>query len=162
MKTVITILLVLWLALVSATQQNLNRATQLNTVTIMQMVQDIAQIQNQLQLAPREQVFRLASSTKRQTNSIGIIAEIENRNQYMFGSVTGGSVFKLDDKVYTEIVFNPVNTPSLFTQQVTFCGDQASEFQGKLDGLVVVTYSRVQHRRDCYDLYRVDRFKGGD
>ena len=50
----------------------------------------------------------------------------------------------------------PVQTYPMFSQYVTFCGNQGDKLDLSGSEPVVLVYSRIMHRRDCYDLLRVD------
>jgi hypothetical protein len=94
------------------------------------------------------------SSNVKHSNSLGVVQYTENPVQYLEASVVGGSIHG----DFTTVRFQPTGTYSLFTEDVTFCGDQSSKFNGKM-GAVVLAFSKVQHHRDCYDLYSVHEVK---
>ena len=92
---------------------------------------------------------------KQHPNSIGAVIYQDNPNAYLEGAITNAVIAKEGDKLYTVIRFRPTNTYDLFTVDLAFCGNEASMFDGKT-GVLVITYSKIMHQRDCYDLYRVD------
>lgn len=82
----------------------------------------------------------------------------DNPNQYLMGLVSDISVHENDGKVYTTVRIRPTNTYFLYFDEPTFCGNQY-RIVTETKGVLVFTYSRVQHHRWCYDLYRVDKIE---
>jgi len=91
-------------------------------------------------------------------NSLGVVQYTENPVQYLEASIVGGTVHNEGKQELTTIRFQPTGTYSLFTEGWTFCGNVADMFDGKT-GVVVLSFSKVQHHRDCYDLYSVHEVK---
>jgi len=92
-------------------------------------------------------------------NAFGALIYQDNPNQYLMVQVRSGKIFTRGKRIYTNLSVAPTNTYGLFNQSVTFCGDQSDMFDGK-NGVLVLTYSKVMHETDCYDLYRVDTVGG--
>ena len=89
-------------------------------------------------------------------NAFGAVIYRENPNQYLEGSIVSGDIHKDGKRLFTTIRFSPAHTYSLFTDDVTFCGNQADMFDG-MTGDIVVTYSKVMHQTWCFDLYSVHK-----
>lgn len=96
------------------------------------------------------------STSLKHSNSLGALIYQYNPNQYLMGLITSGTVTEYNKKLYTVIRFRPTNTYGLFSQDFAYCGNVASMFEG-MTGVIVVTFSKTMHSRDCYDLYRVDK-----
>lgn len=99
------------------------------------------------------------SSKQSNGNTFGALVYQENPNQYLMGSISNADagVTRAGKRV---LVFEvrPTNTYSMFSQSVAFCSVSDEQIATLISGSVVVlTYSRVMHHMDCYDLYRVDR-----
>jgi hypothetical protein len=97
-------------------------------------------------------------TTAKHSNSLGAVMYTENPIQYLEASVVGGDVHDDGKQQFTTVRFQPTGTYVIFTQDFSFCGDEADTFNGK-NGVVVVAFSKVQHHRDCYDLYSVHEVK---
>jgi hypothetical protein len=80
----------------------------------------------------------------------------DNPYQYLYGNVVNISMFRRGDQQFTNVEVKPVQTYPMFSQYVTFCDDQEDKLDLTTSEPVVLVYSRVMHRRDCYDLLRVD------
>jgi hypothetical protein len=104
------------------------------------------------------------SSTKR-PNSLGIEQTYGNPNIYLFGALACGhaenacTFFKDEkDRVYTNLRFNPYNTPMLYDDAILFCGDVSDYFRTQR-GAFVVTYRRQTTLNykgvGCHDLISV-------
>lgn len=102
-----------------------------------------------------------AVAVKHQDNSLGAIMYTDNPNTYLMGLVTNVSVHGSDGQVYTTVRIRPTNTYGLYYDEPTFCGNEY-RMVTETKGVVVFTYSKVQHRRWCYDLYRVDKVEGSE
>jgi hypothetical protein len=88
-------------------------------------------------------------------NAFGAVMYQDNPNQYLMGNITKAGLFHDGKRVITTLSVAPTNTYTLFSQQVAFCGNQAEKINDHT-AVVVFTYSKVMHQKDCYDLYRVD------
>jgi len=99
------------------------------------------------------------TTATKHTNTLGTLQYTENPLQYLEASVVGGDVHNNGKQEFTTVRFQPTGTYVLFTQDFSFCGDEADTFNGK-NGVVVVAFSKVQHHRDCFDLYSVHEVKG--
>jgi hypothetical protein len=80
----------------------------------------------------------------------------DNPYQYLYGNVVNISMFRRGDQQFTNVEIKPVQTYPMFSQYVTFCDSQEDKLDLTTSEPVVLVYSRVMHRRDCYDLLRVD------
>lgn len=80
----------------------------------------------------------------------------DNPYQYLYGNVVRAKMFRRGDQTYTNVEVKPVQTYPMFSQFVTFCDDQEDKLDFSTSEQVVLVYSRVMHRRDCFDLSRVD------
>ncbi|MBZ5511701.1 MAG: hypothetical protein LAN70_11105 [Acidobacteriia bacterium] len=80
----------------------------------------------------------------------------DNPYQYLYGNVVNATLFRRGDQQFTNIEVKPVQTYPMFSQYVTFCDNQADKLDLTTSEPVVLVYSRIMHRRDCYDLLRVD------
>jgi hypothetical protein len=98
------------------------------------------------------------TATRKHDNSLGVVVYRDNPNQYLEGAIAGGSVHADGKREFTTIRVNPSHTFMLFTQDITFCGDQSNKLSG-MTGDVVLTYSRVMHETWCFDLYSVHQVK---
>jgi hypothetical protein len=105
-------------------------------------------------IMPMIAAHAVVTTTSKHSNSLGVVQYTENPVQYLEASIVGGSIHG----DFTTVRFQPVGTYTLFTEDVTFCGDQSEKFNGKM-GAVVLAFSKVQHHRDCYDLYSVHEVK---
>lgn len=97
-----------------------------------------------------------AIDRKGSSNSFGALIYQDNPNQYLMGSIAEGTVTEYEKRIFTVIRFRPTNTYGLFTQDIPFCGNEASSFEG-MSGVLVITFSKVMHNKYCYELYRVDK-----
>jgi hypothetical protein len=80
----------------------------------------------------------------------------DNPYQYLYGIVVKAEVFRLGDQLFTNLEVKPVQTYLVFSQSVTFCGNQEGKLDFAASQAVVMVYSRVMHRRGCFDLLRID------
>jgi len=80
----------------------------------------------------------------------------DNPYQYLYGNVVNATLFRRGDQQFTNIEVKPVQTYPMFSQYVTFCDNQADKLDLTTSEPVVLVYSRIMHRRDCFDLLRVD------
>jgi hypothetical protein len=96
------------------------------------------------------------SSTAAKTSNQLLTAYQDNPYQYLYGNVVEAKVFRLGDRLFTNLEVKPVHTYLVFSQTVTFCGNQEDKLDFTTSVPVVLVYSRVMHRRDCFDLLRVD------
>jgi hypothetical protein len=80
----------------------------------------------------------------------------DNPYQYLYGNVVNIKMFRRGDQQFTNVEIKPVQTYPMFSQYVTFCDNQEDKLDLTTSEAVVLVYSRVMHRRDCYDLLRVD------
>ena len=96
------------------------------------------------------------SSTAAKTSNQLLPAYQDNPYQYLYGIVVKAEVFRLGDQLFTNLEVKPVQTYLVFSQSVTFCGNQEDKLDATTSQPVVMVYSRVMHRRGCFDLLRVD------
>ena len=106
-------------------------------------------------------VTAFAVPTKNRPNTLGIAEFYQNPNIYLFGTLAcrGENDCSLlrdaKERVYTNLKFQPFDTPSLYEEPVLFCGDVSASFNGK-SGPLVVTYRRqatLNYRGiGCHDL----------
>ena len=87
-------------------------------------------------------------------NSLGALTYNDNPNRYIEGAVIAESIHEDNKRVFTTLRVQPTHTYGLFTEELTFCGDQAEMFNG-VRGPVVITFSKTMHHTWCYDLYSV-------
>jgi hypothetical protein len=80
----------------------------------------------------------------------------DNPYQYLYGNVVNTKVIRRGDQEFTNVEVKPVQTYPMFSQFVTFCDNQEDKLDLTTSEPVVLVYSRVMHRRDCFDLLRVD------
>lgn len=80
----------------------------------------------------------------------------DNPYQYPYGNVVNIKMFRRGEQQFTNVEIKPVQTYPMFSQYVTFCDNQEDKLDLTTSEPVVLVYSRVMHRRDCYDLLRVD------
>jgi hypothetical protein len=80
----------------------------------------------------------------------------DNPYQYLYGNVVNATQFRRGDQQFTNVEVKPVQTYPMFSQYVTFCGNQGDKLDFATSEPVVLVYSRTMHRRDCFDLVRVD------
>jgi hypothetical protein len=97
----------------------------------------------------------MCSTGARTSNEI-LPAYQDNPYQYLYGITVKARVFRLGDQLFTNLEVKPVQTYLVFSQSVTFCGDQEDKLDLSTSQPVVLVYSRVMHRRGCFDLLRVD------
>jgi hypothetical protein len=81
---------------------------------------------------------------------------LDNPYQYLYGNVVNARMFRRGDQQFTNVEVKPVQTYPMFSQYVTFCGNQEDKLDLTTSEPVVLVYSRIMHRRDCFDLLRVD------
>lgn len=86
--------------------------------------------------------------TTPQSNSLGAVITSSNPNVYLFGALAcdhfenACMVMKdAHNRLYTNIRFNPYNTPMLNDEPVLFCGNVVDAFSDK-GGPIIVTYAR--------------------
>jgi hypothetical protein len=96
------------------------------------------------------------SSTAAKTSDQIPPAYQDNPYQYLYGIVVKAEVFRLGDQLFTNLEVKPVQTYLVFSQSVTFCGNQEGKLDFATSQTVVMVYSRVMHRRGCFDLLRID------
>lgn len=94
-------------------------------------------------------------------NSLGALMYTDNPNTYLMGLVSNVSVHEDGGIIYTTVRIRPTNTYGLYYDEPTFCGNEY-RMVTETKGVVVFTYSKVQHHRWCYDLYRVDKVEGAE
>lgn len=94
--------------------------------------------------------------SKKQSNSLGALMYQDNPNTYLMGLVTNVAVHETDGQMYTTVRIRPTNTYGLYYDEPTFCGNEF-RMVTETKGVVIFTYSKLMHRRWCYDLYRVDK-----
>jgi len=104
-----------------------------------------------LMLAPRAESSNAPKKSKPTTTYYQ-----DNPYQYLYGSVVNATLFRRGDQQFTNVQVKPVLTFPMFSQYVTFCDNQEDKLDLTTSEPVVLVYSRVMHRRDCYDLMRVD------
>ena len=80
----------------------------------------------------------------------------DNPYQYLYGNVVNAKLFRRGDQQFTNVEVKPVQTYPMFSQFVTFCDNQEDKLDLTTSEPVVLVYSRIMHRRDCFDLLRVD------
>lgn len=80
----------------------------------------------------------------------------DNPYQYLYGNVVNARLFRRGDQQFTNVEVKPVQTYPMFSQFVTFCDNQEDKLDLTTSEPVVLVYSRIMHRRDCFDLLRVD------
>jgi hypothetical protein len=80
----------------------------------------------------------------------------DNPYQYLYGNVVRATLFRRGDQQFTNVEVKPVQTYPMFSQYVTFCENQEDKLDFTTSEPVVLVYSRIMHRRDCFDLLRVD------
>lgn len=80
----------------------------------------------------------------------------DNPYQYLYGNVVNAKTFRRGDQQFTNVEVKPVQTYAMFSQFVTFCDNQEDKLDLTTSEPVVLVYSRTMHRRDCFDLLRVD------
>ena|ERR1700674_4225229 len=99
------------------------------------------------------------TTTKHHENSIGIPMYQDNPNQYLMGYVSAGILAHENGRDFTVLEVRPTNTYAMFSQSIAFCGYLTQEQVDKISdrSVVVFTYSKVMHSRDCFDLFRVDK-----
>ena len=106
------------------------------------------------------------ASVKHQSNSLGFIPYQDNPNEYLMGYVSRADVAEFGKHNIFVLEVRSTNTYQMFSQQLQICEDMPEAVFQKLNdavehrSVVVFTYSRVRHQRDCNDLYRVDEVKG--
>lgn len=105
------------------------------------------------------QAATTSSAKQANGNSFGALVYQENPNQYLMGSVSAANVGQTrNGRRVLVFEVRPTNTYAMFSQSVAFCSATDEQISTLISGSVLVlTYSRVMHRWDCYDLYRVDR-----
>jgi hypothetical protein len=100
--------------------------------------------------------YSATSSNVKHGNSLGVVQYADRPVQYLEASIVGGSVHVEGKQELTTVRFQPTGTYALFTEDWTFCGNRADLINGKT-GVIVLSFSTVQHHRDCYDLYSVHK-----
>jgi hypothetical protein len=96
--------------------------------------------------------------SKPHTSSLGAPVYQENPNQYLMGYVSDANVAETRaGRSVVVLEMRPTNTYAEFSQSIAFCSITAEQATTLVSGVVVLTYSKVMHREDCYDLYRVDK-----
>ena len=102
-------------------------------------------------LAPRSES---ATTPKKSKETVAYYQD--NPYQYLYGNVVNATLFRRGNQQFTNVEVKPVQTFPMFSQYVTFCDNQEDKLDLTTSEPVVLVYSRVMHRRDCYDLLRVD------
>jgi hypothetical protein len=102
-------------------------------------------------LAPRSE-----SATAAKKSKSAVAYYQDNPYQYLYGNVVNAKLFRRGDQQFTNVEVKPVQTYPMFSQFVTFCDNQEDKLDLTTSEPVVLVYSRVMHRRDCFDLLRVD------
>jgi hypothetical protein len=102
-------------------------------------------------LAPRSES---ATAPKKSKSTIAYYQD--NPYQYLYGNVVNAKLFRRGDQQFTNVEVKPVQTFPMFSQFVTFCDNQEDKLNLTTSEPVVLVYSRIMHRRDCFDLLRVD------
>ena len=102
-------------------------------------------------LAPRSE-----SATAPRKSKPSVAYYQDNPYQYLYGNVVNATLFRRGDQQFTNVEVKPVQTYPMFSQYVTFCDNQEGKLDLATSAPVVLVYSRVMHRRDCFDLLRVD------
>jgi len=103
-------------------------------------------------------VGHCATSAPPKDSSLGALIYQDNPNQYLMGVIVKGDIVKDGKRLITVLEIAPTNTYDLFSEVVPFCGNQAEMINGHRR-VVVFTYSKIMHQKDCFDLYRVDDLK---
>lgn len=100
------------------------------------------------------------ASTKGKSEPIRPLVNVDNPNQYFYGRVLSGDIFKYEKNVLTAVRVSPMHASDMYNQQITFCDNQEVKF-GKLttSDVVVITYSKTARSGLCYDLVSVDVVK---
>lgn len=100
-----------------------------------------------------------AVGKQQNSNSLGVPMYQENPNAYLMGFVSDANIGETrSGRKVVVLEIRPTNTYSTFSQSIAFCSVTEEQIDKLRDGAVVVlTYSKVMHRPDCYDLYRVDK-----
>ena len=80
----------------------------------------------------------------------------DNPYQYLYGTVVQAKVFRHGNQLLTNVEVKPVQTYPMFSQFVTFCDNQEDKLDLNTAEPVVLVYSRIMHRQDCFELLRVD------
>ncbi|MBZ5627672.1 MAG: hypothetical protein LAO06_02275 [Acidobacteriia bacterium] len=98
----------------------------------------------------------LESSTVPKKSKPSSLAYQDNPYQYLYGNVVRAQVFRHGGQLFTNVEVKPVQTYPMFSQFVTFCDNQEDKLDFTTSEPVVLVYSRIMHRQDCYELLRVD------
>ncbi len=102
-------------------------------------------------LAPKSESATVAKKSKSE-----LAYYQDNPYQYLYGNVVNAKTFRRGDQQFTNVEVKPVQTYPMFSQYVTFCDNQEDKLDLTTSEPVVLVYSRIMHRRDCFDLLRVD------
>jgi hypothetical protein len=101
-----------------------------------------------------------STSAPKHDNSFGAVISNDNPYTYMYGSLVSGAYVGTDKNIGLNIRFQPAHTFAMFTQELLFCGDVASEFKD-MRGPLVVTYRtralRTIEGIGCHTLVSVDK-----
>jgi hypothetical protein len=101
-------------------------------------------------------VFLHASTSTKQTNSLGYLAEDTNPYSYLAGSVLEG--FDIDNEKGLVLRVQPMGMYQLFTQDVFMCGFPLKLLVNKSNPVVLV-YETKEHKIvsgvGCHDLTKV-------
>jgi len=94
-------------------------------------------------------------------NSLGVVVEYSNPYSYLFGNIVSvpqnPNRVERDSKgrVATILTVQPAFTFELYTEEVVFCGNRASDFR-EMVGPIVIVYKRVAHEQvsgvACHEL----------
>jgi hypothetical protein len=62
-------------------------------------------------------------TTRPRPNSLGVVQEMSNPNTYLFANALDTTYMRdSEERVYSNIRFQPYGTPSMFDESVLFCG----------------------------------------
>jgi hypothetical protein len=101
----------------------------------------------------------LLAATSKSTRNVEpkALVEVENPNQYFYGTVKSGDVFRNGDDLFTAIDVHPFSTSVMFDKQITFCNNVERQFAKlTMQDTVVITYSKLSRSKLCFDLVAVD------
>lgn len=86
----------------------------------------------------------------------GVAGYHDNPYTYRYGNVQSVTIFKRGDREFTNLLFKPVGTYLFFNESITLCGNQNEKLDFNTNDTIVIVHSKLMHRRDCYDLLRID------
>jgi len=108
-------------------------------------------------------LYAHATTTAKQSNAFGAVIYQDNPNAYLMGTVSGATVAHIGSRSLLVLEVRPTNTYQMFSQQLQLCGGFSDDLYEKLAGaverreVIIFTYSRLRHKQDCNDLYRIDK-----